>query len=102
MHRVRTRVKTERRLQRLASATPQDNRISYGCINLPKHFYEAGLMPRVRSGVVVYVLPEIGSYTDVFGIPAASSVMRPPSARATGTVRHGLRALTDGSEFADH
>jgi hypothetical protein len=102
MHRVRTRVKTERRLQRLASATPQDNRISYGCINLPKHFYEAVLMPRVRSGVVVYVLPEIGSYTDVFGIPAASSVMRPPSARATGTVRHGLRALTDGSEFADH
>ena len=102
MHRVRARIKAERRLQRLASPTPQDNRISYGCINLPTHFYEAVLAPRVRSGAVVYILPEIGSYRDVFGMPAATPVARSPSARAAGSVRHGLRALTDGGEFADH
>ncbi|HSV35727.1 MAG TPA: hypothetical protein VLI46_09230, partial [Ramlibacter sp.] len=59
MHRVRANVKSERRLQRLASATPADNRISFGCINLPVKFYEKVLRPAVQSGgVVVYVLPE--------------------------------------------
>ncbi len=102
MHRVRTRVKAERRLQRLASPTPQDNRISYGCINLPRHFYEAVLAPRARAGAVVYVLPEIRTHQDVFGMPEATAPLGPASARDAGSVRHGLRAVTDGSEFADH
>ena len=38
MHRVRPLVKAERRLERLASATSDDNRISYGCINVPADF----------------------------------------------------------------
>lgn len=59
MHRVRANVKAQRRLERLASRTPNDNRISYGCINLPVSFYEKVLSPTVRSnGAVVYVLPE--------------------------------------------
>ncbi len=102
MHRVRTRVKSERRLQRLASPTPQDNRISYGCINLPRHFYNAVLAPQARAGAVVYVLPEIRTHQDVFGMPEAAPPLRSASARGTGTVRHGLRAVTDGSVFADH
>jgi hypothetical protein len=102
MHRVRARVKSERRLQRLASPTPQDNRISYGCINLPRHFYEAVLVPHARAGAVVYVLPEIRTPRDVFGMPEATAPSRPVSAREAGTVRHGLRAVTDGSAFADH
>ena len=102
MHRVRTRVKSERRLQRLASPTPQDNRISYGCINLPRHFYEEVLAPRARAGAVVYVLPEIRTHQDVFGMPEATTPLGPARAYHAGTVRHGLRAVTDGSEFADH
>lgn len=102
MHRVRTHVKAERRLQRLASPTPQDNRISYGCINLPRHFYNAVLAPQARAGAVVYVLPEIRTHQDVFGMPEAAPPLRSASARGTGTVRHGLRAVTDGSVFADH
>jgi len=102
MHRVRTHVKTERRLQRLASPTPQDNRISYGCVNLPRHFYEAVLAPHARAGAVVYVLPEIRTHRDVFGMPEATTLSRPPIPREAGTVRHGLRTATDGSEFADH
>lgn len=59
MHRVRATVKSERRLERLASETAEDNRISFGCINLPVAFYEQVLVPAVRStGAVVYVLPE--------------------------------------------
>jgi hypothetical protein len=69
MHRVRANVKAERRLERLASSTPSDNRISYGCINLPVAFYENVLSPAVRSkaGAVVYVLPETQSAARLFG-----------------------------------
>ncbi len=66
MHRVRAQVKAERRLQRLASPTPADNRISYGCINLPPAFYERVLLPAVRAAAVVYVLPEVRPLADVF------------------------------------
>ena len=75
MHRVRANVKAERRLQRLASATPADNRISFGCINLPVRFYEDVLSPAVRStGAVIYVLPETRPAAELFGayeVPAA-------------------------------
>ncbi|MGJ7491192.1 L,D-transpeptidase [Variovorax sp. ZT4R33] len=59
MHRVRATQKAERRLQRLASPTPADNRISYGCINVPAAFYDAHVKPSFGSHAgVVYVLPE--------------------------------------------
>ena len=67
MHRVRAAVKAERRLQRLASPTPADNRISFGCINLPPRFYENVLKPAVQTGgAVIYVLPETRPLRDVF------------------------------------
>ena len=68
MHRVRATVAKERRLERLASATADDNRISYGCINLPVSFYEGVLSPAVRQGgAVIYVLPETRTVHEVFG-----------------------------------
>ncbi len=68
MHRVRPVVKSERRLERLASPTPDDNRISFGCINLPPAFYEGVLSPTVNKyGAVIYVLPETRSPAEVFG-----------------------------------
>ncbi len=79
MHRVRANVKAERRLERLASKTAKDNRISFGCINLPVSFYEKVLSPAVRrTGAVVYVLPETQSAARLFG---AYDV--PNAARAT-------------------
>lgn len=68
MHRVRANVKAERRLERLASNTAADNRISFGCINLPPSFYEKVLSPLVRgTGAVVYVLPETQPAASLFG-----------------------------------
>ncbi|CAN7160456.1 hypothetical protein LJR129_000173 [Acidovorax sp. LjRoot129] len=68
MHRVRANVKAERRLERLASKTAKDNRISFGCINLPVSFYEKVLSPAVRrTGAVVYVLPETQPAARLFG-----------------------------------
>jgi len=59
MHRVRATKPVERRLQRLASPTASDNRISYGCINLPAAFYDLRVKPAFAAhGGIVYVLPE--------------------------------------------
>jgi hypothetical protein len=68
MHRVRPLVARERRLERLATLTTDDNRISFGCINLPVTFYEGVLSPTVQKyGAIVYVLPEVKSPRQVFG-----------------------------------
>ncbi len=72
MHRVRANVASERRLERLASPGVDDNRISYGCINMPVPFFENVLRPAVKSGgAVVYVLPEIKTLAEVFNTPDA-------------------------------
>lgn len=67
MHRVRIGNPKERRLERLASPSTEDNRISYGCVNVPVAFFEKVLSPvfKARYGVI-YVLPEIKSLSEVF------------------------------------
>lgn len=68
MHRVRTSNTSERRLERLATPTIADNRISYGCINVPVAFYETYVSPTVvKKRAIVYVLPEVKSVQQVFG-----------------------------------
>ncbi|MDP9902249.1 L,D-transpeptidase [Variovorax ginsengisoli] len=59
MHRVRTANKADRRLERLATPSVADNRISYGCINVPATFYDRYIKPALGdTRGVVYVLPE--------------------------------------------
>ena len=68
MHRVRTINPKERRLERLASPSVTDNRISYGCINVPSTFYDTYIRPIFTSHrAIVYVMPEIKSLQQVFG-----------------------------------
>jgi hypothetical protein len=68
IHRVVTTNPKERRLERLATPTPLDNRISYGCINVPKRFYENVVRPAFRrTHGIVYVLPEARTAREVFG-----------------------------------
>jgi hypothetical protein len=67
LHRVVTTNPTERRLERLATPTPLDNRISYGCINVPENFYNNVVSPAFTGTYgVVYVLPETRSNSEVF------------------------------------
>jgi hypothetical protein len=74
MHRVRVVDPKERRLQRLASPTAADNRISYGCVNVPVAFFENVLSPEFRSrNGVVYVLPEVKPIRQVFAAAYAAS-----------------------------
>ena len=68
MHRVRSVGPGERRLERLASRTAADNRISYGCINVPVAFFD-NVIDRVAPGprMMVYVLPDQQPLAQVFG-----------------------------------
>jgi hypothetical protein len=67
MHRVINKVKSERRLQRLASSDPKVRRISWGCINIPIAFFDSYISPVFgkRSGVT-YVIPERKTFAAVF------------------------------------
>lgn len=68
LHRVVTNNPKERRLARLATPTPLDNRISYGCINVPKRFYETVVSPAfTATNGIVYILPETRPAREVFG-----------------------------------
>ena len=67
LHRVVTSNPAERRLQRLATPTPLDNRISYGCINVPAEFFNEVVSPAFTGTYgIVYVLPEIRSNSEIF------------------------------------
>jgi len=67
MHRVRAHRASERRLERLASPTIEDNRISYGCINVPGEFFETHILPVFsRMSAAIYVLPEQLTLDEVF------------------------------------
>lgn len=69
LHRVITANPKDRRHQRLASASPLDNRISYGCINVPIAFYDKLIMPNFTGTTgVVYILPETKAIEEVFGV----------------------------------
>ena len=67
LHRVVTSNPRERRLQRLASASAADNRISYGCINVPAKFYDTAVRPAfIGTNGIVYILPEVAPIRSVF------------------------------------
>ena len=68
MHRVVTTNPAEHRLERLASPTLADHRISYGCINVPVAFYDDYIGPMFAlHRAIVYVLPDVESVRQVFG-----------------------------------
>jgi hypothetical protein len=59
LHPLRRSDPLERRSERLATHTAQDNRITYGCINVSEQFWQAVVMPTFRGTQgLVYVLPE--------------------------------------------
>ena len=67
LHAVITTNKKQHRLERLKSPTPEDNHITFGCINVPTDFYAkvVNTMFRGTRGVV-YILPETKSLNAVF------------------------------------
>lgn len=79
LHRVVKGKPAERRAQRLASPTADDNRISYGCINVPAAFYDGVVRPLFApANGIVYILPEATPIQEA--IPGFA-----PAAAARGT-----------------
>ena len=67
LHRVITSNPKEHRAQRLATPTPLDNRISFGCINVPASFFDDVVLPAFKGTKgIVYILPETRSPRKVF------------------------------------
>jgi hypothetical protein len=61
------KVRKQHRFERLKSATPDDNRITYGCINVPADFYSEVLKPLFKgTSGIVYILPEVTPLATTF------------------------------------
>lgn len=84
MHPTATGVPAEKRAERLASPSPDDNRITHGCINVSPEFYEQIVRPTFERGGVFYILPDADSIADTFPEFAQS--------RATTQRKGGRRA----------
>lgn len=66
IHPAATGVPAERRAERLASPTPDDNRVTHGCINVSDEFYERIVRPTFQRGGVFYVLPDDAPLAEIF------------------------------------
>jgi hypothetical protein len=67
LHRVVKGTPKEHRAERLATPTPLDNRISFGCINVPAAFFDRIVDPAFTgTNGVVYILPEIKTMREAF------------------------------------
>jgi hypothetical protein len=75
LHRVSPKNSEEHRLQRLASNSPFDRRVTFGCINVSNIFYDAVIHPTFSgTSGVVYIMPEVKSLAEVFTSSAPSGV----------------------------
>ena len=81
MHPTATGVPSEKRPERLASPSPDDNRITHGCINVSPTFYERVITPIFERGGVFYILPETRPLAEVF----PEFVQNRETARRNGT-----------------
>ncbi|MCF7750797.1 hypothetical protein KQ945_08565 [Bacillus subtilis subsp. subtilis] len=68
----------EKRAERLASPTPDDNRVTHGCINVSSEFYERVVRSTFERGGVFYILPDKASLAETF----------PAFAKSRATAQH--------------
>lgn len=66
MHPTATGVPAEKRAERLASPSPDDNRVTHGCINVQPEFYDGIIRPMFERGGVFYILPDTAPLAETF------------------------------------
>jgi len=66
IHALSNGVPAERRAERLASPSPDDNRVTHGCINVSPEFFERIVSPTFQTGGVFYVLPDAAPLAEIF------------------------------------
>jgi hypothetical protein len=97
MHPVMSVSPNEHRFTRIKSSDPQEHRISYGCINVPKTFYEDVVLPALSGGnAVVYVMPDTKPIEEVFPAFAGSA-----GVRVAAEDHHRSRHLSSADLLAD-
>jgi len=97
MHPVMSVSPNEHRFQRIKSSDPDEHRISYGCINLPKTFYDDVVLTALNGGnAVVYVMPDTKPIEAVF--PAAFGA---PHATRMAAEDHRARHVSSADLLAD-
>lgn len=86
LHAVVKGTLVERRAERLQSATSEDNRISFGCINVPAKFYRNVVSAVFKQTFgIVYILPEMSPASELFGFhDAGMEVHEHQSSRIDG------------------
>ena len=85
LHPVITTNPQERRLARLRSASRNDNRITFGCINVPTAFFDKQVLSSFReAGGMVYILPEQKFLIEVF---PSFHIFAPPMLRSASASR---------------
>jgi hypothetical protein len=88
IHAADTSTPSENRLGRLASATTEDNRISYGCINTKHDTFINKIKPNISNldGGLIFVLPDATETTAEMFKPETKVVERTeaPTAKAEG------------------
>jgi hypothetical protein len=102
IHRLRPAAASQRRPERLASGTPEDNRISLGCVVVEPAFYDRVVATTLgRQRGVVYVLPETREWAPLFGAnlskPPVAAVTMPapaPAVSANTPVEASARTIT--------
>jgi len=84
LHPVITSNPTEKRLDRLKSKTPDDNRITHGCINVPTRFYSKIVRPAfAKDPGVFYILPDSKPLIEVFPNYYLETLLRAQKASQT-------------------
>jgi hypothetical protein len=67
LHSLVTGDPKEQRAKRLASQSVEDNRISFGCINVSATFFQKVVMPTFKDTLgIVYILPDSRAIQEVF------------------------------------
>jgi hypothetical protein len=88
IHPIATGVPVERRAERLASPSPDDNRVTHGCINVSPEFYERVVRPTFEAGGVFYILPDTAPLAETFPEFARSLAQRNDDVRRAQPARH--------------
>jgi hypothetical protein len=84
LHIIAPGTPAEKRAARLASPTPEDNRVSFGCINVPPRFFTEVVGPDFSPAKgIVYILPETRPAAQLFGFHPTDVAATQPQAAVT-------------------
>ena len=101
MHIVAKGTPAQRRAERLASVASDDNRVSFGCINVPPAFFTTVLDPDFRPGQgIVYVLPEKTTPAQLFGFQPRVAAPPLPLVTAANLVSPTAAPANESSPMA--